>query len=110
MGLWEYDFESCDVNYMYVCGVESYVSLMQVGSYVSSYVNLMQVESHILCKFVMIGSYIHVWILCKFGLLKYMWDMYMHMLVYVTLTFMSRSICKFTSLCLDPYACLHLYV
>ena len=44
MGLWEYDFESCDVNYMYVCGVESNVSLMQVGSYVSSYVNLMQVN------------------------------------------------------------------
>ena len=36
MGLWEYDFESCDVNYMYVCGVESYISLMQVGPYVSS--------------------------------------------------------------------------
>ena len=28
---------------MYVYGVESYVSLMQVVSYVSSYVNLMQV-------------------------------------------------------------------
>ena len=99
---------------MYVCGVESYVSsyvnFMQVGSYVSSYVNPMQVESYILCKFVVIGSCILIWILCKFGLLKYMWNMYMHMLVYVTLTFMSTSIGKFTSLCLYLYAGLHLYV